>query len=264
MTIQGTHSHVCHDRRFIHLRKHLQHRRDAPRLVRREPHGEIRRNRKGAGDRAGPPRHHPGGGRTGDRAQLRYRQDRHGQAAHPDGAHRLPDTGRRVADQCAVPRQARRILSLGRDHAGHHRYRHRDADTRGARPDRRRPEGHCALTGGIIAPLSRHTDDRPQQSAAGHTADLWFQDGRHPRGVPAPSRAPRTIAAARAHGRVWRCLRHARVDREGCHGDASGVDGGARAGQAGHRMAHGARHASPKSAASSAWSAARSARSRWT
>ena len=46
----------------------------------------------------------------------------------------------------AVPRRARRMVPLGRDHPGHHRHRDRAADPRGARAGRGRPRRHrrCA------------------------------------------------------------------------------------------------------------------------
>ena len=56
-------------------------RRDARGVVGREPNPEVSRHRSGAGARAGPSRDHSAGGGRRDRAQLRDRQDRHGQAA---------------------------------------------------------------------------------------------------------------------------------------------------------------------------------------
>ena len=49
-----------------------------------------------------------------------------------DRADRLPDARRGIAAQRTVPRQARRVLPLGRDDAGHHRHRDGPADPRRA------------------------------------------------------------------------------------------------------------------------------------
>ena len=164
-------------------------------------------------DRPGPSRHHPAGGRRRDRAQLRHREDRHGEAARADRAHRLPDPRRRLAAQCAVPRQARRVLPLGRDDAGHHRHRDGAADPRGSRARRRRSRGDFRRARPTRARASRHAGRRPQQSAAGDSGDVRLQDGDDPCRRRAASRASRAAAAARAGRRVRRRLRHAGVAR---------------------------------------------------
>ena len=154
-----------------------------------------------------------GGGRR-DRPQLRHRQDRHGEAARRDRAHRLSGSRRRVAVERALPRQAGRVLSLGRDHAGHHRHAHRAADPRRPRARRCRSRRDFNVARGTRAPLPRHADHRAQQSAAGDPDDLRLQDGRDPRRHRASPRAARAAASARAGRRIRRRLRHARVDRD--------------------------------------------------
>ncbi len=62
-----------------------------------------------------------------DMAKLRQQTERIG----------YPILGVVSQTQRALPRQARRVLPLGRDHPGHHRHRHGAADPRRARPGRR-------------------------------------------------------------------------------------------------------------------------------
>ncbi len=166
----------------------------------------------------------------------------------------------------AVPRQARRILSLGCDDAGHHRHRDGDADPRRAgdlstTTWRRSPH---ALAGSGAA-LSRYADGRAQQSAAGDPGDVRLQDGDDPRrrssAIASASQQLRPRVLVGEFGGA--CGTLASIEK-GAMETQAGLMAELGLAQAGHRLAHGARHASPKSAASSAWSAARSARSRWT
>ncbi len=155
---------------------------------------EVPRHRSRAGPRPGPPRPDPAGGGRRDRQPLPARPDRHGQAAPADRAHRLPDPRRRLAAQRAVPRQARRILPLGRDHAGHHRHRDGAADPRGARRSSTRElAAISAAHGQAREDAPRHADDRPQQPAAGDSGDLRLQDGR-----PAVGRSNATASGSRS------------------------------------------------------------------
>ena len=147
--------------------------------------------------RAGPARHHSEGGGRRDRPQLRHRQDRHGQAAGADGAHRLSHPRRRLAAQRAMQGQARRVLPLGRHDAGHHRHRYGAADPRCACDRRGRARGDFRCTGEPVPQLSRHADRRQEQPAAGDTGDLRLQDGDHPRrGRAAPRAARRSCGPA--------------------------------------------------------------------
>ena len=107
-----------------------------------------------------------------------------------DRAHRLPDPRRRLADQRALQGQARRVLPLGRDDAGHHRHRDGAADPRRAGAGRAGPGGDRRCAGGAGTQVSRHADHRPQQPAAGHADHLRLQDGQHPRRHRASPRAP--------------------------------------------------------------------------
>ena len=86
------------------------------------------------------------------------RQDRHGQAQGSDRAHRLSGAARGPAARQAVPRQAGRMVPLGRHHAGHHRHRHRAADPRGARP-RRGPRSTAIAD--ALAELAKKYRDTP-------------------------------------------------------------------------------------------------------
>ncbi len=63
---------------------------------------------------------------------LQRRRDRFRQAQDADRAHRLSGAAGGAAARRAVPRRARRMVPLGRDHPGHHRHRDRAADPRGA------------------------------------------------------------------------------------------------------------------------------------
>ena len=156
----------------------------------------------------------------------------------PDRAHRLPGARRRLAADRAVPRPPRRVLPLGRDDAGHHRYGHGAADPRGARSRRSGSEGGLGVARRARAQASRHADDRPQQPAAGGAGHVRLQDGRAALRDRAPSRAPRPAAPARADRRVRRRGRHAGVARDGRARDAGRPDEGARPRAAGHRLAH--------------------------
>ena len=198
------------------FRRHLQQRRDAPRLVRREPHRRSTSTSKRALAKVQ--------GRLGiipqeaadeivsncdidqiDMAKLRA----------ADRAHRLSDPRRRLAAQRAVPRQARRVLPLGRDHAGHHRHRDRAADPR-------RP----GASSSAISPRSRRRwpswrrryRDTPMIGRSNLQQAIPVTFGYKMAGLlardRAPSRAPGAIEAARAGRRVRRRLRHAGVARE--------------------------------------------------
>ena len=122
--------HGLHHHRLAHLRRHVQRRAHARRLVRREPHRQVPRHRTRTRQGAGRTRHHPEGSGRRDRQELRAVADRLGQAQGQDRADRLPDHRGGQPDQCQLPRQARRVLPLGRDHAGHHRHGRRAADAR--------------------------------------------------------------------------------------------------------------------------------------
>ena len=97
-------AHGRHHHRLPHLRQHLQHRRDAPRVVGREPYGastsrSSARSRScrvvSASSRRKPP--------TRSCATATSRKIDMDKLRAADRAHRLPDPRRRVAAQCAVP-----------------------------------------------------------------------------------------------------------------------------------------------------------------
>ena len=196
---------------------------------------------------------------------LRHRQDRHGQAARPDRAHRLPGARRRLADQCAVPRQAGRILPLGRNDAGHHRHRDGDADPRGAGPRGCRPRPPSPPR---WRSSPRRYRDTPMVGRSNLQQAVPVTFGYKMAGAAfrhrAPSRAPRAASPARADGRVRRRGRHARVHRRRRHGDAGRTDAGTRPRPAGDRLAHDPRHDRRGWLPSSVSSAGRLARCRWT
>ena len=125
---------------------------------------------RGAGARAGAARHHPREGRARDRAEGPHREHRPRPPQAADRAHRLSDPRRGAADRRPVRGRARRMVPLGRDHAGHHRHRHHHADPRRARPGREGHGGDRRRARRPVAALSRHPDGRPQQSAAGGAA----------------------------------------------------------------------------------------------
>ena len=231
------------------------------RVVGRKPRAEISRLRGGAGARARQARHHPEKRRRRDRAPLRRRQDRHGQAEGSDRADRLSGAAGGAAAGQAVQGRARRVVALGRHHPGHHRHRHRAADPRGARYRRRRHRRHCRCAGQARQEIPRHADGRAQQPAAGGADHLRLQDGDPARRLRAPQAAPEGASPARAGRRIRRRRRHAVLARQGRAEGAGRALQGAQARPARDFLAHGARHASPRSAASSAWSPAPAARS---
>ena len=153
----------------------------------------------GLGAGAGAARHHPQRGRRGNLQALPCRRDRLRQAEDPDREDRLSGAAGGAAARGAVPRRARRMVPLGRDHAGHHRQRHGDADPRSAHPDRRQPDAHLRRAGYPRQEISRHAHGRPQQSAAGGADHVRLQDGDDAGRVRAPPAAPEGVAPAR----VW-------------------------------------------------------------
>ena len=72
--------------------------------------------------------------------------------------HRLSGAAGGAAARRAVPRRARRVVPLGRHHAGHHRHRHRDADPRGADAGRSATSTRIA---DALAALARKYRDTP-------------------------------------------------------------------------------------------------------
>ena len=115
-----------------------------------------------------------------------------------DRAHRLPDPRRRRRRSTPVPRQAGRVLPLGRDHAGHHRHRDGAADPRRPGAGGRGAGRDLPSAGRAREEVSRHAGHRPQQPAAGDrrspSATRWPSILA---GDRAPSRAP-AAAASRA------------------------------------------------------------------
>ena len=187
-----------------------------------------------------------------DRLRARHRADR------------LSDPRRGVAAERAVPRQAGRVLPLGRDHAGRHGHRDGPADPRRAGARRGRPRRDLGRARGARAQVPRHARRRPQQPAAGDSGDVRLQGGDDPRGGRAAPRAAGAVEAARAGRRVRRRVRHARVDRARRDGDAGGPDGRARARAAGDRLAHRARQHRRGRRVPGARRRHARARSRWT
>ena len=182
-------------------------------MVRRKPHGQVSRDRARARGGPGSSRRDSEGCRRRDRAQLRHREDRHGKAPHGDRADRLPGARRRLAAQRVVQQQARRVLPLGRDDAGHHRHGDGPADQGEPRGGRGGPRGAvrnaCAASAGAPDDAGRGA----QQSAAGDPGHVRLQDGDDTGRRREASRAAVTVAAARARGRIGRRVRHAGVDR---------------------------------------------------
>ena len=125
----------------------------------------------------GAARHHPAGGRRRRSCAIATPRDRFRQARNADRAHRLSGAAGGAAARRALPRRARRVVPLGRDHAGHHRHRDGAADPRGAGADRSGHRGDRDLAGRAGAQISRHADGRPQQPAAGRADHLRLQDG---------------------------------------------------------------------------------------
>ena len=209
-------------------------------------------------------RHHSEGGSRRDRAQLRHRQDRHGQAAGADRAHRLSHPRRRLAAERAVHGTSSASTATGGR-------RHRTSPTRRrccrfVRRSRFVDSELEAISAALAAlpPLSRHAGGRQEQSAAGDPGDVRLQDGDDPRRGGASPRAARAIAAPRAGRGVRRRMRHAGVDRARRHGNAGRPHGGARVGTAVDRLAYGARHHRRGRRLPRARRRARSARCRWT
>ena len=119
--------------------------------------------------------------------EIDYRQ-----AQDADRAHRLSGAAGGAAARRTVRGRARRMVPLGRHHAGHHRQRDSHADPRGAgisieQRDRRRSPTRWPR---LAKQLSRHADGRAQQSAAGRADHLRLQDGDVARRVRAPQAAP--------------------------------------------------------------------------
>ena len=175
-----------------------------------------------------------------------------------------PDHRGGQPDQRQLPRQARRVLPLGRHHAGHHRHGRRAADARRPGAGRAGPGRDRRRAGRAGEEVPRHARHRPLQPAAGHADHLRLQDGQHPGGHRPSPRAPAATQAARADGRVRRRVGHAVLAGEGRDGNAGRPDEGTGPGPAADLLAHGARHHRRSRRLPRAWSAARSARSRWT
>ena len=146
---------------------------------------------------------------------LRRQEDRHGEAQGGDRAHRLSGAAGRAAAGQAVQGRARRMVALGRHHAGHHRHRDRHADPRVARPDREGYRRHLRRARRAREEIPRHADGRPQQPAAGGADHLRLQDGDHARRLSSATAAPDAIEGARAGRRIRRRRRHAVVARQG-------------------------------------------------
>ena len=184
------------------------------------------------------------------------------QAQAADRAHRLSDPRRGAADRRPVQGRARRMVPLGRHHAGHHRHRRpscRSAprSTWSRRTWRRSPPRSRTL--------SRKYRDTPMagrsnlQQAVPIT--FGFKMAALLAAMRAPPRAAGAAAPARAGRRVRRRRRHARVARQAT---ASKVQAAlCRSSGSASRRSPGTRcaTASARSAASSASSPARSARS---
>ena len=106
---------------------------DAPRVLRREAHRPSisiskRRWRGCRGGSASSRRRQP----REIVKQCRIENIDLRQAEEADRAHRLSDPRRGAADRGALRQGARRVVPLGRDHAGHHRHRDGHADPRRA------------------------------------------------------------------------------------------------------------------------------------
>ena len=145
-------------------------------------------------------------------------------------------------DQRQLPRQARRVLPLGRHHAGHYRYGRGAADARRPRAGGAGPGRDCRRAGRAGKEVPRHAGHRPLEPAAGHADHLRLQDGQHPRRHRPAPRAPAAAQAARADGGVRRRLGHLVVAGEGRDGNPGRADEGTGPGPAPDLVAHGARH----------------------
>ena len=104
----------------------------------------------------------------------------------------------------AVPRRSRRVVPLGRHHAGHHRHRDGTANPRRARHRRDGARRDRRIARRSRPALSRHADGGAQQPAAGGADHLRLQDGGAARRDRPPSRTPQGAAPARAGRRVRR------------------------------------------------------------
>ena len=192
-------------------------------------------------------------------------QDRHGQAARADRAHRLPDPRRRVAVERAVPRQAWASTATGarpRRTSPTPRRCCRSAkastsSTRISRRSRRRSRRSRAQ-------VPRHADGRPQQPAAGDPVTFGYKMATI---LAAIERHRERLAQLRSRA-CWSANSAAPAGRSrrsnGRDGNAGRADEGARPRPAGRSPGTRCATTSPRSAAFSASSAARSARSRWT
>ena len=93
-----------------------------------------------------------------DRRQVQGREHRLRQAESHHRAHRLSDPRRGAADRGALRQGARRVVPLGRDHAGHHRHRDHHADPR-RRSTWSRPTWRAIAA--ALADLARRYRDTP-------------------------------------------------------------------------------------------------------
>ena len=171
--------------------------------------------------------HHPAGGGRRDRQRTATStRSTWSKLRAADRAHRLPDPRRRLAAQRAVPRQAGRVLPLGRDDAGHHRHRHGAADPRGARhsstPTSRRSRA-------ALADLARKHRDTPMIGRSNLQQAIPVTFGYKMAG--APRRRSSAIASASAQlqprvlvGEFGGACGHAGVAREGRDGNAGRPD----------------------------------------
>ena len=132
----------------------------------------------GARPRAGQARHHPEGGVRGNPQALQVRSVRHREAEEADRAHRLPGAAGGGAARRSLRGRSRRMVPLGRHHAGHHRHRDDHADSREPRDHREGHQRHFRRARGTRQEVPRHADGRPQQPAAGGADHLRLQDAR--------------------------------------------------------------------------------------
>ena len=166
-----------HDR-LRHLQGHLRHRSHAAGVVRRQPHPEVSRLRGRPRPRPGEAEDHPAGGLRRNPQARQGRSVRLREAEEGDRAHRLSGAAGGVAARQALQGRPRRMVPLGRHHAGHHRHRHHHADPRGARDHREGHRRHLRRARGARQEIPRHADGRPQQSAAGGADHLRLQGAR--------------------------------------------------------------------------------------
>ena len=164
------------------------------------------------------------------------------QAQEADRAHRLSGAAGGAAARRAMPRRARRVVPLGRDHAGHHRHRDGDANPRGARPGRRRSR-RASPTRSPASPANIATRRWPGAAICNRrcrspSATRWRPCS--PRFDRHQQRLEGT-APARAGRRIRRRRRHAVLARRPRARNPSRADEGTRARPAGDRLAHGAR-----------------------